>query len=115
MTEQMIQMGTEMAEAVSDVVWPLGNRQAGTSVVKQVRAQVGDARVGFAWDLLFHGDRMWDLIQAELTRRWPDITFVGPDEFGNFHDKTIDDVSNATLTERMRAHEISAAIIGVGA
>src|SRR5690606_3064192 len=66
-------------------------------------------------DELFHGDRMWKIIQEELANRWPDITFVGPDEFPNYHDKFSDDVANEGLKQKMLEHEITGAIIGVGA
>jgi hypothetical protein len=98
-----------------DVVWPLGNRHAAASADRQTSDGLSGARVGFAWDLVFHGDRMWELIKPELARRWPTITCVGHEQFPNFHDKTSDDLSNTVLKEAMRAHEITAAVIGVGA
>lgn len=104
-----------MAESTLDVVWPLGKRVSVKPTVKRKNEGLSRARIGFAWDELFHGDRMWKIIQEELANRWPDITFVGPDEFPNYHDKFSDDVANEGLKQKMLEHEITGAIIGVGA
>ena len=104
-----------MPEAVFDVVWPLGNRPRTEVVAQRGNKGLARARIGFAWDYLFHGDRMWALIKEEFRRRWPDITLVGPDEFGNFHDKFDPDVNGERLKNRMRELRIDAAIVGVGA
>jgi hypothetical protein len=104
-----------VSEAISDVVWPLGGRPATESAAERGNNGLSGARVAFAWDYLFRGDQMWALVQEELRRRWPDITFVGPDEFGNFHDKFNTDVTGERLKSRMDALRIDAAVIGVGA
>ena len=105
-----------MTDEVLDVVWPLGGRELATSTVIESTDMAGSARrIGFAWDLLFRGDRMWTLIQSELGRLWPDAVFVGPEEFGNIHDRAGDDISNERLTLAIREHKVSAVIVGVGA
>jgi hypothetical protein len=104
-----------MPEEITNVLWPSGSRAAANATVARSSGGLAGSRVGFAWDQLFHGDRMWELIKEELGSRFPDVTFVGPDEFGNFHDKFTDDVGNERLKELMLKHEIRSAIVGVGA
>lgn len=98
-----------------DVVWPSGNQPVADSAVQRRNDGLDGARVAFAWDELFKGDLMWAIIKDELAGRWPTITFVEPEEFGNFHDKRSHDVSNQGLKDRMRELDVTAAIVGVGA
>lgn len=106
---------TQSIDGTEHVVSPLGNRPSAGAAVERKNGGLAGARVAFAWDYLFHGDRMWELIVDEMSRRWPDITFVEHDQFDNFHDKFSDDVTSEGLKHRMRELEIDAAVVGVGA
>ncbi|MCL1838840.1 MAG: hypothetical protein FWG47_05945 [Propionibacteriaceae bacterium] len=98
-----------------EAVWPLGNQSTGSEEVERLTGGLANARLAFAWDDLFKGDKMWEIIKEELHSKWPTITFFEPTEFDNVHDDLSDDVSCKGLVEQMRELEITAAIIGVGA
>lgn len=97
------------------VLWPLGNQPRIESAGNRQNQGLEGARLAFAWDELFKGDRMWAILKEQLHARWPTTTFVEPEEFGNFHDKTSHDVTNTALRQRVQELEIDAAIVGVGA
>ncbi len=103
-----------MTELLS-VHWPQGRQALAQSTAERMNNGLAGGRIGFAWDGLFYGDRMWGIIQDELGSRWPDISFIGPDKFPDFHDKFSDDVSNAELKRTMLEQKVTAAIVGVGA
>ena len=71
-------------------------------------------KVGFVWDHVFRGDEMFRIVEQELRSRDPGLTFVPHQAFGDIHGR--DAVhSVASLPSRLRAEEVDAVIVGVGA
>jgi hypothetical protein len=101
----------EATEPRYSVVGPVGRWAA---VPIRMNAAAGPQRVGFVWDHVFRGDVMFTIVEAELRARNPGLTFVGYEAFGDIHGPHAADVV-ASLPSRLRAEEVDAVIVGVGA
>jgi hypothetical protein len=97
-----------------DVVSPLG-RLTNQTLDQNVGLQTLNGRkVALIWDLLFSGDKMMEEIQAHLTAKYPEVEFIGHENFENIHGPDERRVVKE-LPERLRELGADAAIIGVGA
>jgi hypothetical protein len=97
-----------------EVLWPLG-RATGEAVAMSTRVSGGGAkRIGFLWDYVFRGDDMFRLLEEELPKRFADCVFVPYETFGNIHGHDEAEVL-AALPARLRAEEVDAVVVGVGA
>ena len=104
----------EVSEQRYAVVGPEG-RWVGAPVRRQVaQREVGRRRIGFVWDHVFRGDEMFKIIEEELRARDPDLTFAGYEVFGDIHGRDEGRVM-ADLPERLRAEDVDAVVVGVGA
>jgi hypothetical protein len=92
------------------VVRPVG-RWAATPV--QAPATV-PRRIGFVWDHVFRGDEMFAIAQEELSARDPRLAFVPYQAFGDIHGRAAAHAA-ASLPARLRAEEVDAVIVVVGA
>jgi hypothetical protein len=71
-------------------------------------------RVGLLWNHLFRGDEVFALLADALVREHGVVDVVPWDRFGDFHNQGGDRVL-AGLPERLRAEEVDAVVVGVGA
>lgn len=100
-----------------EVVWPLGRRGGlPPGELAKRPADLTGKRVAFVWDHVFAGDRMFDSFTRAAGERFPGVSAVPHEEFGNIHG-TADEEHDAValLPERLRAHDVDAAVVGVGA
>lgn len=99
-----------------DVVSPLGRPVvADLSEMAAVKSHASGT-IGFVWDQLFYGDRMFELWKGGLSKLWPGVGFAGPAEFGNIHDEQFDESTGIErLKSNLRQHGVTGAVIGVGA
>lgn len=100
-------------EATYAVLWPRAPR---TQAVQPVADRVDDLAgkvVAFVWDYLFRGDEIFAMIQRELQQRFPDMRFIGYDEFGSTHGADEREVL-AKLPTRLEQLEVDAVISGMG-
>jgi hypothetical protein len=79
-----------------------------------IGAATAGRRIGFVWDHVFRGDEIFRIIEAEFRERDLGLTFVGYEVFGDIHGRDAADVV-AALPSRLRAEEVDAVIVGVGA
>jgi len=103
------------SEGRYEVVCPTG-RWVGTPAAEPATppAAAGPRRIGFVWDYVFRGDEMFRVAEEELRARDPGLTFVGYEAFGDIHGAGEAGVL-AALPELIRAEEVEAVIVGVGA
>lgn len=94
-----------------EVVRPAG-RWAGQPV--PLHAASRPRRVGFVWDHVFRGDEMFAIVEEELRAHDAGLTFAGYQAFGDIHGRDAGRVI-ASLPARLRAEEVDAVIVGVGA
>jgi hypothetical protein len=93
------------------VVRPVG-RWAGQPVA--LNSATAGRRIGFVWDHVFRGDELFAVIEYALMERDRGLTFVGYEAFGDIHGRDAAEVV-AALPSRLRAEEVDAVIVGVGA
>lgn len=103
-----------MNEPVFHVLWPLGR-----STVKEIEAEprvsdLSKATIGHLSHYGFRHDEMRPVIEDVLRERYPGITFVGPDEFGNIHGPRHGRDTLPALPDKLREHGVDAVITGVG-
>ena len=75
---------------------------------------LGAKRIGFVWDYVFRGDEMFEVLEEELSKRFPGSVFVPYETFGNMHGHDEREVL-AALPDILRREELDAVIAGVGA
>jgi hypothetical protein len=97
-----------------EVVVPVGRLTVGTVDPVAGFESLNGKRVAFVWDLLFSGDIMMEVIAENLRMRWPDIEFVGHENFENIHGVDESRVV-AELPAKLKDLQADAAVIGVGA
>lgn len=98
------------------VVWPLGRLETQPTWLAPRPSDLANKRVALIWDHVFRGDDMFEIFREEVSARHPGMTFVDHKVFGNTHGSVAEEHDAlGNLGERLRAHEIDAAIVGVGA
>lgn len=98
------------------VVWPLGQLETQPTSLAPRPPDLANKRVALIWDHVFRGDDMFEIFKEEVRTRHPGMTFVDHHVFGNTHGSVAEEHDAlGYLGERLRAHEIDAAIVGVGA
>jgi len=100
-------------EPTYDVVWPKSPRGVQTRALAPRLADLDGARVAFLWDDLFRGDEIFPALEAELTERFPELTVVGYDEFGNTHGGDEKQMV-ARLPDELTRRHIDAVVSGMG-
>lgn len=105
--------GANADEPVYEVVWPLGRLTKEVLGGHRLPDPTGK-KIGFVWDYVFRGDRMWDVIKEDLAERYDGLSFVDWEVFGNTHGHDEAQVV-AALPELLREMEVDAVIAGVGA
>ena len=97
-----------------EVVWPLGKRvveDAGS-----LPARIDDLNgkvIAELWDWVYQGDRAFPIIEEELRRRYPGVTFVDYTHFGNIHGGDEQEVIER-LPALLREYGVDGVIAGVG-
>jgi hypothetical protein len=100
-------------EPTYSVHWPRALRtQAVEPVAPRIDGLSGKV-VAFVWDYLFRGDEIFAMLRRELTQRFPDIRFIGHEEFGSTHGSDEREVL-ARLPEKLKALKVDAVISGMG-
>jgi hypothetical protein len=102
------------SSAEYEVVWPSSRRHLDEIDSTTPLGSLDGKRIAFIWDYIFKGDVMFRIIAEELSKQYPTLDFVGPDEMGNIHGPDEGEVV-AALPERLRELAVDAAIVGVGA
>ena len=74
-----------MSEATYDVVRPLGRLTAVPQEAVAAVENLNGKKVAFVWDLLFSGDIMMEVIAENLRVKFPDVEFIGHENFENVH------------------------------
>ena len=106
-----------MAEADSDghyaVYWPRSPQQSRIKALAPRLDTLAGKKIALLWDFLFRGDEVFAVLEEELRARFPGVTFVNWNEFGNTHG-TDERKVVAALPQRFEELGIDAAISGMG-
>ena len=95
------------------VVWPRSRQiKTGARLAKRLDTLEGKT-VAQLWDWVFKGDKMYDVWERELAKRYPGIKFVSWREFGEIHGANEHEVL-AQLPHKLKEFGVDAVICGVG-
>jgi hypothetical protein len=106
--------GTASNEPRYDVVWPLGRSTAEQVAITERLPEPDGKRLGFIWDYVFRGDDIFAIAREALAKHHPGLNFVDHAAFGNIHGPDEQAVVGA-IPDKLRAEEVDAVIVGVGA
>lgn len=106
----MVQHG----EAALEVLWPGGRSTAARVDISSGVGDLAGKTIAFVSDYAFRADEMFVAIEAELTRRHPNVRFVSADAFGDIHGHN-EPVVIAAMPDKLRAEVVDAVVVGVGA
>lgn len=101
-----------MSECSYKVVWPRGRwARTGARLAKRLDTLEGKT-VAQLWDWVFKGDKMFEIWERELPKKYPGIKFVDWREFGEIHGANEHSVLEA-LPAKLKEHGVDAVICGV--
>ncbi len=101
------------ATETSKVVWPRGQQvKTGARLAQRLDTLEGKV-VAQLWDWVFKGDKMYEVWEQELPKRYPGIKFVSWREFGEIHGADERQVL-ADLPGKLKKFGVDAVICGVG-
>lgn len=100
-------------EATYAVHWPRAQRTQAMEPAAPRLDSLSGKVVAFVWDYLFRGDEIFAMLRRELAQRFPDIQFIGHEEFGSTHGSDEREVL-AALPAKLKARRVDAVISGMG-
>jgi hypothetical protein len=101
------------AETRYAVLWPRSRRATPVKPLATRPPSLQGKKVAFLWDYLFRGDEIFPMLEAELGRRFPGMTFVSFDAFGSTHGAKERQLL-ADLPGRLREMGVDAVVSGMG-
>jgi len=101
---------------VEEVVDPTGRIVRDQVEVPGRLGSLDGKRIAFVWDYLFKGPEMFEVLRAEISRRYEGVTFVDYPTFGNVHGSDPEEKANLeAMHSRLTANGVDATIVAVGA
>jgi len=99
-------------DETQQVVWPRGKKNLTvTPLAKRLESLEGKV-IGELWDDLFRGDEIFPILEEELAKRIPGVSFVNYEVFGSTHGDEEHQVL-ASLPEKLKRHNVDAVISGM--
>lgn len=95
------------------VVWPRSERSIEIKALAPRLGSLEGKTVAFLWDYLFRGDEIWPALSQELGRRFPNMRFIGWEEFGSTHGDEEHKVL-AELPGKLKTLKVDAVVSGMG-
>lgn len=77
--------GIPMKERVFEVIWPSGERVSKVARLAKRLDTLEGKTVCELWDNLFRGDKIFQILEEELSKQYPGIKFVNYNVFGSTH------------------------------
>jgi len=107
-------MEPALSDGLFEVYWPGSPRQLTQRTLAPRHATLNGKVVAQLWDYLFRGDEIFEVLEAGLRDRYPDVKFVSWREFGNTHGSDEHAVM-AALPGRLKALGVDAVISATAA
>lgn len=92
-----------------DVVWPCGERKLGFTPAAKRLDTLNGKTIAQLWDHLFFGDKVFQALEEDIRKVYPDVRFVSWREFGSSHAANERDML-ASLPKRFKELGVDAAI-----
>lgn len=102
-------MASKTKDGIYDVVWPSGERRLKTRPLAKRLDSLNGKTVAQLWDYLFAGDEVFEALEEELAKTYPDVKWVSWREFGSTHAVNEKEVL-ASLPARFKELGVDAAI-----
>lgn len=99
--------------AVFEVVSPVPPSTYRAGVTGEQLLDLNGKTICELWDDLFRGPEIFAVLREELRRRFPSISFVGHEAFGNIHDLGPTEM-DGYLVDLLRVRRCDGVIAGVG-
>ena len=102
-----------MTDARYAALWPRGPRQAKVNPLAKRLDTLEGKTIAWVWDYVFRGNEVFAQLEASLKVRYPGVTFLNWDQFGNTHGSDERAVV-AGLPQKLRALGADAVVSGMG-
>ena len=96
-----------------EVFWPRAPRQTKKKKLAPRPASLEGKTIAQLWDFIFKGDKIFEIFEQELPKRYPGVKWVSWREFGNTHGQDERQIL-ADLPRRLKEMGVDAAISGMG-
>ena len=96
-----------------EVVWPRGKRTVESVPLAKRLDSLDGKTVCELWDWVFHGDKIFPMLEKELAKRYPGIQFVSYESFGSTHGAEEAKMLEA-LPDKLKQSGCDAVISGLG-
>lgn len=97
-----------------EAYWPRAARRVKNKSLAARPASLEGKKIALLWDYLFRGDDIFDIVEEELGKRFPGISFMGWREVGNIHSSDEREMV-AALPGRLKAAGVDAVVTAVAA
>jgi hypothetical protein len=104
---------SDQTQGKYEVVWPRGKKIGDRSEPAPRLENLNGKVVAELWDFVFRGEEIFPVIESELSARFENVKFLGPEQFGNTHGTEEHDVLE-TLPDKLRELGVEAVISGMG-
>ena len=101
------------AEPVYEVVWPRSPQGVQRTQLAPRLPDLNGATIALLWDYLFRGDELFPLLEKELVNRFPDVTVLGYETWGNLHGHD-EKERVGRLPDDLRNRGVDAVVSGMG-
>ena len=96
-----------------EVLWPRSPRQVTAKVFARRLDTLAGKTIAQFWDYAFFGDKVFEYLEEELTRRFPGVRFIHWREFGSTHGADEKKIIRE-IPRRMKEMGVDAAISCMG-
>ncbi len=103
-----------MKETGYKVVWPRGKRVIEKGNLAKRLGTLEGKTIGFMWDGIFLGDKVYPVIEEELVKRYPRSKFVNYEVFGITHARGDEAKVIAAFPDKLKRYKCDAVISGIG-
>ena len=100
-------------EGVFEVLWPCGEKTAKIVPIAKRLDTLEGKTIGELWTNGFRGDKVFQILEKELSKRYAGIKFVNYQAFGSTH-RQEERQTIAALPDRLRKHNCDAVISSMG-
>lgn len=97
-----------------EVLWPGGRSTIGRVDLSSGVEELAGKTVAFVSDYAFRAEEMFAMLEADLASRHPGMRFVPASTFGDVHGHDEPAVI-AAMPDKLRAEEVDAVVVGIGA
>lgn len=101
-------------EEIYEVVYPLGTQVSREKDVAPSLPDLNGKTICELWNYAFRGEDSFPIIERLMKEKYPGVTFVRYEHFGNIHDPSEEDRIMAELPRKLKEFKCDAVIAGNG-